>query len=213
MTRRPTLLMRSCRFLLRLLGWKLVLRPPPGNKYVVVGAWHTSNWDFPLAVLATCGMGLGFSFVGKRELTEGRLGWLMRRLGVVGIDRSGGQDLTRRIAELFAARDELRLVVPAEGTRSTTEYWRTGFYYIALAAGVPIAFGVVDAGSRTIGIDGYFVPTGEREKDLAEVIAYFHGRRGLKPRNMGPVRFRPLEPEDEPGRRDNEHRDNEHGDT
>lgn len=195
--------MRLCRALLRLAGWRLVLDPPPGDRYVVVAAWHTSNWDFPLAVLAAGAMGLRLHFLGKRELLDGRLGWLMARLGVIGVERSRRTNLVERVGELFRTRDAFRLVVPAEGTRAATETWRSGFYYMALAGGVPIAFGVLDAGSRTIGIDGWYRPTGDREADLGRVRAYYDGRRGLKPGNMGPVRFGPprREPAGTPGER------------
>ena len=188
--------MRLCRALLRLAGWRVVLRPPPGDHYVVVAAWHTSNWDFPLAVLAAGAMGLRLHFLGKQELLDGRLGPLMARLGVIGVDRTRRSNFVLRVTRLFHERDEFRLVVPAEGTRGPTGTWRTGFYYMALAAGVPVAFGVLDAAGRTLGIDGWFAPSGDREADLERVRAYYDGRRGLKPRNMAPIRFAP--PRSEP---------------
>jgi 1-acyl-sn-glycerol-3-phosphate acyltransferase len=186
-----TPIMRFCRFILGLFGWRVVRNLPPTNKFVMVGAWHTSNWDFPLAILATGGLGIKLNFIGKQELLDGRLGWLMKRLGVIGVDRATTKNFTQKIAELYETMDELRVVVPAEGTRSKAEYWRTGFYYIALEAGIPIAFAFLDAATKTIGIDGYFIPTGDRDKDLQKVIGFFKDKRGLKPSRQAEIKFRP----------------------
>jgi 1-acyl-sn-glycerol-3-phosphate acyltransferase len=186
-----TPIMRFCRFILGLFGWRVVRNLPPTNKFVMVGAWHTSNWDFPLAILATGGLGIKLNFIGKQELLDGRLGWLMKRLGVIGVDRATTKNFTQKIAELYETMDELRVVVPAEGTRSKAEYWRTGFYYIALEAGIPIAFAFLDAATKTIGIDGYFIPTGDRDKDLQKVIDFFKDKRGLKPSRQAEIKFRP----------------------
>lgn len=190
----PTLRMRLCRALLRLVGWRLVVDPPPVPKYVAVGAWHTTNWDFPLAILAMGGMGIRLHFVGKRELVDGRLGWVMRRLGVIGVDRDRRTGFTETVAQLFRERDALALVVPAEGTRAATEYWKSGFYYMALAAEVPIAFSFIDARTRTLGIDGAFEPSGVLEDDLQRLRDFYGEKRGIKPENMGPIRFRPRPP-------------------
>ncbi len=185
--------MRLARAILGLFGWRVVDNLPPTRKFVLVGAWHTSNWDFPIAMLATWGLGLPLSFIGKQELTKGRLGWLMKRLRVIGVDRSQRGQYVQKMAELFAERDELMLVVPAEGTRSQAEYWKTGFYYMALAAKVPIAFALVDASRKEVGIDGYFVPTGNRDDDLAVVKAFYQDKHGLKPHMQMEIRFRPVE--------------------
>jgi 1-acyl-sn-glycerol-3-phosphate acyltransferase len=174
-----------------LLGWRVVRNLPPTNKFVMVGAWHTSNWDFPLAILAMGGLGVKLNFIGKQELIDGQLGWLMKRLGVIGVDRSKTKNFTQKIAELYTTMDELRIVVPAEGTRSKAEYWRTGFYYIALEAKVPIAFSFIDAATKTIGVDGYFIPTGNRDEDLQKVIDFYKDKRGLKPHKQAEIKFRP----------------------
>jgi 1-acyl-sn-glycerol-3-phosphate acyltransferase len=190
--------MRLARSVLGLFGWRVLDELPPYPKCVLVGAFHTSNWDFPLAILAMWGLGVPLTFVGKQELTNGRLGPLMRRFGVIGIERSGRARMVERLAEEFTRRDALRLVVPAEGTRSKADYWRTGFYYIALKAGVPIAFAVIDAARKEVGVGGYFYPSGDREADLAQVAEFYRHKRGLKPHKQGEVRFKPLEAEPPP---------------
>ena len=188
----PTFLMRFCRWTLRLFGWRIVCNVPDTPKFVVIGAWHTSNWDFPVSVLAAGGMGLPLNFIGKKELTEGRMGWLMKRLGVIGIDRQGRAKVVEQVVKVFEERNAFIPVIAAEGTRSQAEYWRTGFYYIALAANVPIAFGFLNAEQKEIGINGYFMPTGDREDDLTKVKAFYQNMKGLKPEKQGEIKFRPV---------------------
>ncbi len=186
--------MRLARLVLRLFGWRVVDNLPPTDKYILVGAWHTSNWDFPLAVFAMWGMGVKLHFIGKQELVSGKLGFLMKRLGVIGVDRSKTINFVQKMAELFKERKELRLVIAAEGTRSQAEYWKTGFYYMALAAEVPIAFAFIDAKAKEVGIDGYFMPTGNREEDLHKVKLFFESKQGIKPNKQRSIKFKALEP-------------------
>ena len=189
--RKPTFTMRLSRWILGLFGWKVILNIPKTKKFVAVGAWHTSNIDFFLAVLAAGAMGLPLKFIGKQALVDGKLGWLMKRLGVIGVDRSKSNNVVEQIAKKFEKSEELYLVVPAEGTRSKAEYWKTGFYYMALAAKVPIAFGTLDASKKEVGIFGWIEPTGNREEDFAKIIDYFKDKRGLKPQNQAEIKFRP----------------------
>lgn len=169
---------------------------PKTKKFIVVGAWHTSNYDFVIAVLAAGAMGLPLRFIGKQALLDGKLGWLMKHLGIIGVDRSKRNNFVNQIAEKFKNSEELIIVVPAEGTRSKVEYWKTGFYYMALAANVPIAFGTIDTVKHEIGIYGWFLPTGNREKDLQKVIDYYKDKRGVKPQNQAEIKFKP-EPAEE----------------
>ena len=189
--------MRLARLVLRLFGWRVVANLPPDKKYILVGAWHTSNWDFPLAIFAMWGIGVKLHFLGKQELIDGKLGWLMKRLGVIGVDRGKTVNFVKEMADVFANRDELRLVVAAEGTRSHADYWRTGFYYMALEANVPIAFGFIDSVAKEVGIDGYFLPTENRDKDFHKIKLFFESKRGLKPHKQGTVKFKELEPQED----------------
>ncbi len=183
--------MRLSRWILGLFGWKIILNIPPGKKFVAVGAWHTSNIDFFLAILAAGGMGLPLKFIGKQALVDGKLGWLMKQLGVIGVDRSKSNNVVEQIAKRFEESKELYLVVPAEGTRSKAEYWKTGFYYMALAAKVPIAFATVDASKKEVGIFGWLEPSGNRDDDFKKIIDYYKNKTGLKPQNQAEIKFRP----------------------
>ena len=190
-----TFRMRFARFILSLFNWKVVANIPKTDKMVVVGGFHTSNWDFPLALLTMWGMGVKLHFVGKQILINNPFGWLMKYWGIVAVDRSKPGNFVQQMAELFEEREELRLTLAAEGTRSKQEYWKTGFYYMALEANVPIALAYIDSVSRTSGIDGYLIPSGDMKADFRKVVAYYEGKEGLRPKRQEPVRFKILEDE------------------
>ena len=137
-------------------------------------------------------MGLPLKYLGKQELIDGRLGWLLSRMGVIGIDRTPGTGVVEQVAKRFEQTDELMLAVAPEGTRSQAGHWGTGFYYMAQAAGVPVAFGFVDGENKRVGIDGYFEPTGEREADLQTVKYYYENLKSLKPDKQGEIVFKEL---------------------
>ena len=189
--------MRLARALLGLFGWRVVDNLPPTRKFITVAAWHTSNWDFPLSIMAMWGLGLPLKFIGKQELVNGKLGWMFKSLGVIGVDRSQqGGKFVDKIATLFDTHDELMIAVPPEGTRGKAEYWRTGFYYMALAAKAPIAFALTDSVKKEIGIDGYFYPSGNRDEDLQIVKDFYKDKRGLKPEKQTEIAFRPVKDRD-----------------
>jgi 1-acyl-sn-glycerol-3-phosphate acyltransferase len=183
--------------LLRLLGWTAVMAPPPGRKFVLVGYPHTSNWDFLYAVLWAWASGTRFRWVGKKELFPPVLGGLMRWLGGIPVDRSKrGGDFVSQVARLFDRYDDLWVVVAADGTRSRAEYWRTGFYYMALEAKVPLALAYIDYRRKEVGIGGYFTPTGNLEADFEQIKTFFSDKTGRNPEKQTPIR---LKPKDEVG--------------
>ena len=130
---------KLARFLLRLFGWELKVAPPPSRKYVLIGAPHTSNWDFVVGLLALWGARIRARWLGKKELFKPPLGHLMRALGGIPVDRSRREGLVDQVAEIFRREEEIAILITPEGTRGKAPYWRTGFYYMALKAGVPIA--------------------------------------------------------------------------
>jgi 1-acyl-sn-glycerol-3-phosphate acyltransferase len=108
------------------------------KKAVLVAAPHTSNWDLPFSLALSFVLDIKISWVGKHTLFQPPLGTFMRAIGGVPVDRRGRNDAVKSIAKLFEGRDELMLIVPPEGTRGRAKRWKTGFYYIALEAKVPI---------------------------------------------------------------------------
>ena len=176
--------------LLKLLGWKVTFSLPPRDKYVLVGAPHTSNWDFPLGLLAMWAVGLRFNWVGKHTLFKGLFGPVMRAIGGIPVDRGGSTGFLKKVIDIFADRDQFVLAIAPEGTRSLTKAWKGGFYHIALAAGVPIALGFIDYPSKRIGIDRLFVPSGDIEADFEIFREYYQDKVGKRPKKQGPVVIR-----------------------
>lgn len=167
-----------CTLYLRASGWKLRGDWPRLDKAVLVAAPHTSNWD-GLNMLATAGYyRVKLAWMGKKSLTQGPFGWLIKALGCVPIDRSASHDVVKNMSDEFAARARMVLAIPPEGTRSLTREWKSGFYHIARGAGVPIVISVLDYGVKTVSLAAVVHPTGDYEADLALIRAHYVGVTG-----------------------------------
>lgn len=175
------------RLILSALGWQLESQLPGEKKYVVIGAFHTSNWDFPVAILGLWALGLKACWVGKHTLFRGPMGPIFKRLGGIPVDRTVHTGFIHRIAELYKTRDEMALTIAAEGTRSRTKHWKTGFYYIALEANVPIALGYLDWGNKKLGVGASLYPSGDIRKDFEIIREFYKDKCGLRPENQGPM--------------------------
>ncbi len=124
-------------FFLKLLGWHVLPNSISQKKYIIIGAPHTSNWDFPLALLALSAMGVRFSWIGKHSLFNPPFGGFFRFLGGIPVNRNIRLSFIDNMTLLFNENDNLKLAIAPEGTRSKKNHWKTGFYYIAVAARVP----------------------------------------------------------------------------
>jgi len=178
------------RFILSLTGWKISHTIPPLDKCVLIGAPHTSNWDFPLTLLGLSSMGVRFNWVAKHTLFFWPLGLFLRAIGGIPVDRSQGTSFLKRIIELYGAKEKLILAIAPEGTRSRAEYWKTGFYTIAHRSGVPIGLGYIDYSKKMIGLEKVITPTGDIEKDFRIIQLYYQGKRGKYPDKQGEVRVK-----------------------
>lgn len=179
---------RLGRAVLRLARWRVTgtLRAPG----VFVGAPHTSNWDFVLAMLVLWSFGIRPRALVKREAFVGPLAPLLRSLGAVPTERRGTSGLVGRL-ETEAARDpDFVLVIAAEGTRSRTEYWRSGFYRLALSTGLPVTFCWVDGPTRTVGLSEPVALTGDVSADMDRVRAIYAHARGIRPGKVTVPRLR-----------------------
>jgi 1-acyl-sn-glycerol-3-phosphate acyltransferase len=160
-----------------LIGWKTYNGiPPQVRKYVMIGAPHTSNWDFPITMAALLLMRVKVNYLAKKELFKFPLGIIMRAFGGIPVDRS--KKNTRMVDNMiseFGLHDRLILLVPPEGTRGFVKEWKSGFYYVALGAGVPIGLGFLDYKKKEAGIAKLFYPTGNYEKDLEEIKHFYRG--------------------------------------
>lgn len=181
---------RLCRFLLRLFGWQLVFAPPPSPKTVIIGYPHTSNWDFPLAMLWRFATGFPMLWVAKKEMFQNPLGGLFQRWGGVPLDRSKPEGFIEQVCAEFDKRDVFHLAIAPEGTRKRTDHWKTGFHRIAVAANVPLGLGFLDYGKKQLGIADWIVLSGDRDADLERIRAFYADKRGYRPERAGEIRFR-----------------------
>lgn len=185
----PNPILRAiCAGVLKLAGWHIVGTPPPYDKYVLVGAPHTSNWDFALFILIGGYFGIRPSFTAKDSLFRpAPMGWFMRAIGGVAIDRSKSNNLVTQAVEAFRTHDEFILLVTPEGTRKWSPRWKTGFYHIAMGAGVPIGLSYVDYEKKIGGFGPILMPTGDVEQDLDAVQEFYADKKGKFPEQAGPV--------------------------
>ncbi len=156
----------------------------------MIAAPHTTNWDFPLTLAIARVSGVRISWLGKESLFRGPAGPVMRRLGGIAIDRSAPGGMVASLAKEFVDHDRLVLVVPAEGTRSLTDYWKSGFYRIAEQAGVPVMCSYLDRRTRTGGFGPVITPTGDLTADMDVIRGFYADKEGLKPGRFGPIRLR-----------------------
>jgi 1-acyl-sn-glycerol-3-phosphate acyltransferase len=178
------------RAFLRATGWEPEGSRPTPPKFVLIAAPHTSNWDLAYLLALSEMFDLRVSWLGKHTLFYPPLGWAMRPLGGIPVVRHKRSNLVTQVAELFAKRDRLALVVPAEGTRGYAEYWKSGFYRIAQAAQVPIVFGYLDYARKRGGFGGSLIPSGDLRADMDVIRAFYANRVGKFPDQFGPVRLR-----------------------
>lgn len=157
-----------------IIGWKTgSVLDPSVKKCVLVGAPHTSNMDFPIALGTLYASGVNVRFLAKKSLFRFPLGILMRAMGGIPVDRSKHNNMVDMMINMFANTTSLILLIPAEGTRSYVKEWKSGFYYTALGAKVPIVLGYLDYGRKNAGFGKLFYPTGDYQKDLAEIKDFY----------------------------------------
>ena len=178
-------------FWLKIFGWKSISNLPKENRYVVIAAPHTSNWDFPLGISYIIATGIPFRYMGKDALFKWPQKYLFRALGGFGVDRNNKNKLTSRMAKFINSQDKIALALAPEGTRSNSKYWRSGFYYIALEANVPIAMAVIDFEKKEIGIKDSFMPTGDLDADMALIKDFYKDIKGKYPSKQGPIELKP----------------------
>jgi 1-acyl-sn-glycerol-3-phosphate acyltransferase len=168
---------------LRLNGWKVQGQLPPDTpKCVLIAAPHTSNWDLPYTLMVAFSLRLRVYWLGKASLFRGPFGPVMRWLGGIAVDRSKANNfVAAAAAAVTAAPGPLQLVVPPEGTRGKTRHWKTGFYFIALQAQVPIVLAYMDYAKKESGLGPVFVPSGDVEADMLKIKAFYAGVQGRRP--------------------------------
>jgi len=158
---------------LKVFGWRLEGRLPDVDKLVVIAAPHTSNWDLPVLLSLAFALRAKACWLGKHSLFRRPFGFLFRWMGGIPVYRSASQNMVAQSVEMFRKSEKLILTIPPEGTRSKVSHWKTGFYYIALGAGTPIAMAFIDYKRKVTGVGPTLYPTGNIEADM-EVIRNFY---------------------------------------
>ncbi len=171
-------------FLFKIFGWKILQNYPKDvKKCVVVMAPHTSNWDFVIGKLAFLQYGVKVKFLIKKDLFFFPFGFFLKKMGGIPVDRKAKNNMTKYAASLFNSHEELFLVFTPEGTRKYSPNWKKGFYFIALEAKVPIYLGSIDYKKKIGGFDSIFHPTGDIDKDIAEIKERLKKYSGKVPEN------------------------------
>jgi len=181
---------------LRVAGWRVDGERPPVDRYVIIAAPHTSNWDMPFMLAFAFIYDIPVKWMGKHTLFEGPKGTFFKWLGGMPIVRHRPGGVVGQMIEAFADNEALVLMVPAEGTRSHVDYWKSGFYHIARAADVPVVLSYLDFGKKVGGIGPALKMTGDIAADMDKIRAFYAGKEGFRPENVGVIRLREEDVED-----------------
>lgn len=173
------------RFVIRLLGWRIEGAFPDTPKFVMIGAPHTSNWDGIVGLSAVMALGIEVHVFAKHTLFWGPMGWALRALGGIPVDRKSPDraDLVEMAIQEFAARDAFILGVAPEGTRSKSARWKTGFHRIAVAADMPVVCIALDHGNKRVGPIATLAMTGDLSRDLTALAEIYRPIQGKNPEN------------------------------
>ncbi len=174
---------------LKLTGWRIEgALPAHATRSVLIAAPHTSNWDLPYTLMVAFALRLNIRWMGKHSLFRAPFGGVMRWLGGIAVNREQSTNLVAASAQAIRDADgPLQLIVPPEGTRSKTRYWKTGFYYIAREARVPIVMAYMDYARKRSGLGPLFEPTGDVEADMASIKAFYAPFKGKNATQFEPT--------------------------
>lgn len=179
--------------LLSLFGWHVDKKIPEDSKIIIIGAPHTSNWDFPLTLLGLSAIGLRFSWIGKHTIFKGPLGFIFRKIGGIPVNRKARNNFIDEMVDAFSTRDQLKLAIAPEGTRSKRDHWKAGFYHIAVRANIKICLGYIDYPTKTIGLGPTLKPTKDIVADFEVIKTFYQGKSGKYPEKESTICLREKE--------------------
>lgn len=181
--------------ILRILGWKIKGDFPNIPKFVMIAAPHTSNWDLPMMLFCAFYFRAKIYWMGKDTIFKKPFGTIGKWMGGIPIDRSKANNIVEQSVAQFNEKAQLILAVPPTGTRKKVLKWKTGFYFIAHQAKVPIAMAFLDYKTKTAGFGPLFHPTGDISADMQEITKFYVGMEGKNPGKIAPILDMPvLEP-------------------
>jgi 1-acyl-sn-glycerol-3-phosphate acyltransferase len=178
------------RFVFFVTGWRVEGGPPENAKMVIIAAPHTSNWDFIYLLGAAYSLHLSINWLGKDSLFPPVFGALMRYLGGIPIDRSKRNNAVSQIVDRYNDSTHLAIVIPAEGTRSRTDHWRSGFYQIARGANIPMVCGFLDYKRKVAGLGPALIPGDDIKADMDQIRQFYQPITGRHPENAGRIVLR-----------------------
>lgn len=176
--------------LLKILGWKAFGQLPAENKFVVIVAPHTSNWDLFYGIILAFAMKLDARYIAKKELFRGFFSGLMTWSGAIPVDRAASRHIVDQMVSVFMKNEKFVLALAPEGTRHKKDCWKSGFYYIALDAHVPILLAFINYASKTGGAGPLINLSGDLEKDMAIIREFYARVQGRYPEKTSPAVIR-----------------------
>lgn len=162
-----------CRFLLKMMGWKTVNGVMPHKKAIIIGVPHTSAWDFVISWLYYTSVGGVANVVIKKEFFFWPVGFFLKKMGAIPIDRSKGASVVKQIVAEMNAREVMHLAITPEGTRELTKKWKAGFHTIAKSTGAVIYLGFFDFGRKQVGWIETLALTDDPQADIRRMKAYY----------------------------------------
>jgi len=171
-------------------GWKPEGVRPTEQRFVLIAAPHTSNWDLPYLLALAALFDVKVSWMGKHTLFKAPFGSIMKALGGIPIRRDLRENMVKQMERAFAESDSLALVVPTEGTRGLVTHWKSGFYHIATLAQVPIVMGYLDYARRRGGFGPAVLPSGDLGVDMDKIRSFYADKIGKYPELFGEVRLK-----------------------
>ena len=173
--------------LFTVLGWKVVNGFPKDlNKYLVIAGPHTSNWDFPLAILARFSQGVMINFIGKKSLFKPPFGFFFRALGGRPVDRTKSKNMVQTLIDVYNENENFIFAISPEGTRKKVSTWKTGFYHVAKGANVPIVMATLDFGNKQVYVKDPYYLTDNIEADFKYFHEFFRDVKGKNPKQFDP---------------------------
>ncbi|MCB0100434.1 MAG: lysophospholipid acyltransferase family protein [Anaerolineales bacterium] len=167
---------------MRLSGWRVEGKLPDFPKYLIIGAPHTSNWDFLLFVAVIFKLKANVRYMGKAELFRGPFAWFFYWCGGIPVDRKKSTGLVEQMVDAYTRSERFVLTIAPEGTRYQVKEWKRGFYHIAKAAGVPIVMAKVDGKGKVMRVGQVYHLTDDIETDMREIQGAFSGLSGIQPK-------------------------------
>ncbi|UNK69829.1 1-acyl-sn-glycerol-3-phosphate acyltransferase [Microbacterium sp. H1-D42] len=170
--------------------WTLQTQPAPTRPTLLIGAPHTSNWDFVLMLAIAWKLGIDVHWLGKKSLFNGLAGPIMRAIGGIAVDRENPSRIVGEVVSQAHSGEVFALVVTPDGTRKGHTYWKSGFYRIARETGMPVTLGYVDRTTMTTGLGPTIELTGDVADDMDRIRAFYADKSGLRPEHRVEPRLR-----------------------